>query len=102
MNSFKRNKGIISYLSKKIARRYLRNISKEHFRTKKQLAMLSFDFISQIISIDGKVFFSEILMPDFDTKTTLNTTVWPSGSYFVKLIYQNGNTVLVKQIVVEH
>jgi hypothetical protein len=41
-------------------------------------------------------------MPDFDTKTTLNTTVWPSGSYFVKLIYQNGNTVLVKQIVVEH
>jgi hypothetical protein len=41
-------------------------------------------------------------MPDFDTKTTLNTTVWPSGSYFVKLIDQNGNTVLVKQIVVEH
>ncbi len=49
-----RHKGILNYLSKKIAKRYLRNISKEHFRTKNQLAMLSFDFISQIISIEGR------------------------------------------------
>ena len=60
------------------------------------------NYLLKIISVDGKVFFSEILMPDFDTKTSLNTTVWPSGTYFVSLIDQNGSTVLVKKIVVQH
>jgi FkbM family methyltransferase len=54
MKCYNRNYGIGKYLSKNITRRYLRNISREHIRTKFQLAMFSFDFISQIISVDGR------------------------------------------------
>jgi FkbM family methyltransferase len=54
MKNFKRNRGIRNYLSKKITRRHLRNISKEYIDTRDQLAMFSFDFISQMISIDGR------------------------------------------------
>jgi FkbM family methyltransferase len=49
-----RNRGIGSYLAKKITRRHLRSISKEYIETKDQLAMFSFDFISQMISVDGR------------------------------------------------
>ncbi len=75
MNSFKRNKGILRYLSKKIARRYLRHISKEHFRTKKQLAILSFDFISQIISIDGRFENEELNLIEKTLKNILRDKV---------------------------
>lgn len=51
---FHRRRGVFKYLSKRIARRYLRNSSKEHIKTKDQLVMFSFDFISQFISIDGR------------------------------------------------
>jgi FkbM family methyltransferase len=54
MTNFNRNRGITSYLAKKITRRHLRNVSKEYIETKDQLAMFSFDFISQMISIDGR------------------------------------------------
>lgn len=54
INFFYRRRGILKYLRKRIARRYLRNISKEHIKTKDQLVMFSFDFISQFISIDGR------------------------------------------------
>lgn len=54
MSFLKRERGLIHYLSKKISRRYLRNISKEHIKNKYQLAIFSFDFISQIISVDGR------------------------------------------------
>ena len=54
MKFLKRNRSITNYLSKKITRRYIRNISREHIKTKDQLAMFSFDFISQIISVDGR------------------------------------------------
>jgi FkbM family methyltransferase len=54
MKTYRIGKRISDYLSKKVARRYLRNISKEHFKTKNQLAVFSFDFISQIITIDGR------------------------------------------------
>ena len=54
MSFLKRERGVIHYLSKKISRRYLRNISKEHIKNKYQLAIFSFDFISQIISVDGR------------------------------------------------
>ena len=60
------------------------------------------NYLLRITSVEGKVFFNEILMPDFDTKTSLNTTVWPSGTYFVMLIDQNGKTVVVKKIVIQH
>ena len=50
MKYLKRNRGIGSYLAKKITRRHLRSISKEYIETRDQLAMFSFDFISQMIS----------------------------------------------------
>lgn len=53
-NSHYRRRGILKFFRKRIARRYLRNISKEHLKTKDQLVMFSFDFISQFISIDGR------------------------------------------------
>ncbi len=60
MQLLKRNRGLINYLAKKITRRYLRNISKEYINTKDQLAMFSFDFISQMISVDGRFEDSEL------------------------------------------
>jgi hypothetical protein len=60
------------------------------------------NYLLRIISIDGKVFFNEIIMPEFDSVTSLNTTVWPSAPYFVLLIDQYGNTVLVKKIMIQH
>ena len=54
MNLLNRNRGLVNYLAKKITRRYLRNVSKEYINTKDQLAMFSFDFISQMISVDGR------------------------------------------------
>jgi FkbM family methyltransferase len=54
MQLLKRNRGLVNYLAKKITRKHLRNISKEYIETKDQLAMFSFDFISQMISIDGR------------------------------------------------
>jgi FkbM family methyltransferase len=54
MKYLRRNRGIGSYLAKKITRRHLRSISKEYIETKDQLAMFSFDFISQMISVDGR------------------------------------------------
>ena len=75
METSGRHKGILSYLSKKIAKRYLRNISKEHFRTKNQLAMLSFDFISQIISIDGRFEDNELNLIERYLSDNLNDKV---------------------------
>ncbi len=60
MQFLKRNRGLLNYLAKKITRRYLRNISKEYIETKCQIAMFSFDFISQMISIDGRFEDSEL------------------------------------------
>ena len=60
MQLLKRNRGLVNYLAKKITRRHLRNISKEYIETKDQLAMFSFDFISQMISIDGRFEDSEL------------------------------------------
>ena len=60
MQLLKRNRGLVNYLAKKITRRYLRNISKEYINTKDQLAMFSFDFISQMISVDGRFEDSEL------------------------------------------
>ena len=54
MQFLKRNRGLVNYLAKKITRRHLRNISKEYIETRDQLAMFSFDFISQMISVDGR------------------------------------------------
>ncbi len=60
MKCLKRNRGIGGYLARKITRRHLRNISKEYINTKDQLAMFSFDFISQMISVDGRFEDSEL------------------------------------------
>jgi hypothetical protein len=60
------------------------------------------NYLLQIVSVDGKVVYNEIVMPNFDSKTALNTTVWADGSYFITLINQNGTTVLSKKIIVQH
>ena len=49
-----RRRGVLDYLRKKIARRYLRKISREHVNSYDQLVLFSFDFISQSIFIDGR------------------------------------------------
>ena len=49
-----RRRGVLNYVGKKIARKYLRVVSGEHVRTKDQLVMFSFDVISQQIAIDGR------------------------------------------------
>jgi FkbM family methyltransferase len=54
MSFLKRERGLVRYLSKKISRRYLRNASKDYIKSKHQLAIYSFDFISQVITIDGR------------------------------------------------
>jgi FkbM family methyltransferase len=54
MNFTNRRRGIFEYLRKRIARRFLRNISREHIQKKDQLVVFSFDFISQFIAIDGR------------------------------------------------
>jgi FkbM family methyltransferase len=71
----KRDRGLIRYLSKKISRRYLRNISKEHIKQKYQLAIFSFDFISQIISIDGRYENAELNLIEKIFKGKLNKKV---------------------------
>ena len=60
------------------------------------------NYLLQIVSIDGKVVYNEIVMPNFDSKTALNTTVWSDGPYFIMLVNQNGTTVLSKKIIVQH
>jgi hypothetical protein len=60
------------------------------------------NYLLQIVSVDGKVVYNEVVMPNFDSKTALNTTVWADGSYFITLINQNGTTVLSKKIIVQH
>lgn len=54
MNISNRRRGILNYLRKKIARKYLKKISREHIKTRDQLVMFSFDYIAQSISIDGR------------------------------------------------
>jgi hypothetical protein len=60
------------------------------------------NYLLQIVSVDGKVVYNEIVMPNFDAKTALNTTVWSDGTYFIILVNQNGTTVLSKKIIVQH
>jgi hypothetical protein len=60
------------------------------------------NYLIQIISVDGKVVYNEIVMPNFDAKTALNTAVWSDGTYFIILVNQNGTTVLSKKIIVQH
>jgi FkbM family methyltransferase len=72
MKYFNRNRGIGSYLAKKITRRYLRNTSKKYIETKDQLGMFSFDFISQMISVDGRYEDGELKLIEKLFKERLN------------------------------
>ena len=75
MNFFNRNHGIVNYLAKKISRRYLRNVSKEYIETNDQLAMFSFDFISQMISVDGRYENEELNLIEKTFKGRFNNKV---------------------------
>jgi FkbM family methyltransferase len=54
MKLFKRQRGARNFLRKSITQKYLGRISKEYIKTKDQLVVFSFDFISQSIAINGR------------------------------------------------
>lgn len=54
MNMLKRRRNVISYLQKKIAKKYLKKSSRAHLAQRNQLVTFSFDFISQSIAINGR------------------------------------------------
>jgi hypothetical protein len=54
MNFFKRNRNVFDYLKRKISKKYLKKICREHIRKRDQLITFSYDFISQSIFIEGR------------------------------------------------
>jgi hypothetical protein len=75
MNLFKRHSGVSDYLSKKITRRYLRRISNQYINTRQQLAIMSFDYISQMILVDGRYEDDELNLIEKTFKGKLNNKV---------------------------
>lgn len=54
MNFINRNRNIFDYLRRKITRKYLKKICREHIKERDQLILFSYDFISQSIFMDGR------------------------------------------------
>ena len=60
------------------------------------------DYMLRIMSIDGKVVFSEVIMPQLDTNISLNSSKWADGLYYVSVIDKEGNTIRTKEIIIYH
>ena len=60
------------------------------------------NYLLTITSITGKIVFNEIYGQALIDDIKLNTSVWPTGYYFLKITGTNGKVLLTKQIMVYH
>ena len=54
MNFLSRNRNVFDFLKRKISKKYLKKICRQHIKNREQLVLFSYDFISQSIFIDGR------------------------------------------------
>lgn len=54
MSFFTKNRNVFDFLKRKITKKYLKKICREHIKKRDQLTMFSYDFISQSIFIEGR------------------------------------------------
>ena len=76
-----RRRSPLEFLRKKIARRFLKKISRAHIKTNPQLVVFSFDFIAQSIAIDGRFETNELsLIQNLFTETLKDKVVLDIGA----------------------
>lgn len=81
MNLSNRRRGALNFLRKSITKRYLKKISREYAKTKDQLAVFSFDFISQSIAINGRFESDELtLLENKFSEKLKNKTILDIGA----------------------
>jgi FkbM family methyltransferase len=81
MNLSKRRRGALNFLRKSISQRYLKKISREFAKTQQQLAIFSFDFISQSIAINGRFETEELtLLENHFSENLKNKTILDIGA----------------------